>query len=93
MKKLFIIVMLMLAMAAQAEQTSSRSAVSEQAQTALVYSQLSTSCSHSLFAVLYWLTNLLYAPREATGGAAGTVHEVVARVPFQYGLVGAERPL
>jgi hypothetical protein len=41
MKKLFIIVMLMLAMAAQAEQTCSRSAVSEQAQTALAYPQIS----------------------------------------------------
>lgn len=46
MKKLFIIVMLMLAMAAQTERqqiyiTCSRSAVSEQARTALAYPQIS----------------------------------------------------
>ena len=33
------------------------------------------------------------APRKALGGAAGTIREVIARIPFQRGVIGTKRLL
>ena len=44
----------------------------------------------SLFGTIAYFAN---TPCEALGGAAGSLHEMIARIPFQRCVVGAERLL